>query len=202
MAFIEHFYGIKITGDFVAIEPADQFGDLSKYTFAITDRQTSSYNGNVTYAATISPLGLEKEINIEGWTLKYIRFDGNWFGNWGICGVLDSFGEELEIAGCECTKWYSDQSQNMLRTCLQNFIKFAHDNYSVEYRELIEKKLCDHFYGKIDDVYSQLKEVTDYISEYRKMIAKLQEKESNSKYIGKLQLAVAGELNTLLGVDI
>lgn len=199
----ENVLGIKITTNcFIAIEPVDQFGDLTKYDFIYTDYMVVDKNLNTDYFSKLSPLNPnQKYIEINGWKLLSIAFPGNWGGQWYNCTLEDRFGKTIEIKGGYGGNYHLNYMY-MIRESLDNVVKFTKENPCVEYHDIVVNGILKPSSTlSVDEFHHFITSVDEYILKYQETIKKLTEEEKEL-YSEKLKQAITKNLKNCLNLDI
>lgn len=202
MAFKGNVLGIKIQNYFIAMEPVDQFGDLSKYDFIYSDYISENYNGNVSYASRLNSQKTNQNfIEINGWKLLSITFPGNWYGQWGICAIEDRFGKSTTVSVANQSD-YKTNYMYMIRVSLERILQFTAENPCVDYLEVVNQCIQKPTSKiKIEDLRNLVSSIEDYISKYQELIKKFTEEEK-SLYSETLKNAVSKNIKNCLDLDI
>ncbi len=202
----DRIFGIKFNGRFVAVEETDQFADMTKYDYVVSDFVSNAYNGNISYGIKIVDVNGKGPIQINGWKLETFTFPGSWFGQSSHCYLVDSSGNRKDFC-CENTpQWYSSNPVAMLRVSFEEFIEFAENNYSEEYNNIVEGKDLPWFKhsSKVEEFKENLAKTWNYVSNYLEVLSELEESDAQNKegLISKLESAFRQNIANKVGVTI
>jgi len=200
MDFQEHTLGVKILDNYVAIERADPFGDLSKYDFLYTDFLSSNWNGNYCYGSNIEVLNNQGAFFINGWKLIGLSFPGDWFGNNAYCKLEDKFGKTISVQGGSKAV-YANSYMHMVRDVLTKAVEFTRTTPNVEFKEILDG--IEPKRGKItlDEFHKLIEDVDNYIAKYKRMKENFTEEESASLE-NRLKKAVTSNISKLFSLEI
>lgn len=136
MNFEKCTFGVKVTENEILVETTNESLDNSRYDFLYSDRLSNSYNGNSTYSIDIEALKESEYIEFYGWKLIRLYFPGNWYGEYGTWEFEDMYGERIEKRVTRQNR-YINSRQQMIKDAIAGAKKFAADNLSVEYHNII-----------------------------------------------------------------
>ena len=96
----------------------------------------SAYNGNNKYSIDICQLREQEYIEFYGWKFISLSFPGNWYGETGVWELEDMYGERISISLTKQNRYATNRLQ-MIREATEGAKKFAENNLSVEYYNLV-----------------------------------------------------------------
>ena len=194
-------FGVKRIKNYFAVEETDVLGDISKYDFVLKDRCTDSYNGNVSYAASVMTELCDEPI-YNGWRIKRLNFPGCWWGQEGTFTLIDKYGKECNSLAFGCRKWYTHMQEEFISECLIEALKFAQNNHSVMYVNIIKGFSIPCWKVSINEYHDPINKINEYINDYRELRTLLDDENASNELLQPLDDAFHSQIKKCFPFDI
>ena len=185
--FTPKLYGVKRINNFFAVEATSSFANMSKYDFVLKDYLSGSQNGNDGYRADVMT-EVCGDVYLNGWKLEYLGFPGNWYGQWSYYNIIDKFGcayRNKESATKQM--WYNRQPEVMIRETLLELLKFAEQNHSTKYRNIIDGFYVPTYEVTTEKYFELSDTISQYIKDYQDVVNLLKEENASSDMFERLK---------------
>lgn len=199
MDFRENLLGVKIIDNYVAIEKANPFGDISKYDFLYSDFLSSDWNGNYCFGSNIRVLNGKDAFYINGWKLIELKFPGDWHGNWAYGTVEDKYGKTYTVQGTS-RAIYPNSYMHMLRDVLTNILDFTRKTPCVSYKEIMDGIKAPSGKISLEEFHKLVEDLDQYIIRYKNL--KDDFAEDSEEIILPLKRAAKENITKFFGIEI